>query len=90
MKDGGNYLQSDHSGNLFQGFAKRQLVAMPRREVAARPDDCDLSIGFLFSRKRLRSLNSQPRRTRSRQLILLSLDVIAGRDVALLARDRNW
>ena len=31
------------------GFAKRQLVAMPRREVAVRPDDCDLSIGFLFS-----------------------------------------
>ena len=57
MKDGGSYLESDRSGNLFQGFAKRQLVAMSRREVAARPDDCDLSIGFLFSRKRLRSLS---------------------------------
>jgi len=36
---------------LFQGFAKRQLVTMPRREVAARRDDCDLSTGLLFSRK---------------------------------------
>jgi hypothetical protein len=51
MKDGGSYLQSDRSGNLFQGFAKRQLVAIPRREVAARRDDCNLSTGLLFSRK---------------------------------------
>jgi hypothetical protein len=50
MKDGGSYLESGRSGNLFQCFAKRQLVAMPRREVAPRRDDCDLSIGFLFSR----------------------------------------
>ena len=49
MKDGGSYLQSDRSESLFQSFAKRQLIAMPRREVAARRDDCDLSTGLLFS-----------------------------------------
>jgi hypothetical protein len=41
----GSYLESGRSGNLFQGFAKRLLVAMPRREVAARPDDCIYRLG---------------------------------------------
>ena len=49
MKDGGSYLQSDRSESLFQSFAKRQLIARPRREVVARRDDCDLSTGLLFS-----------------------------------------
>jgi hypothetical protein len=42
MKDGGSYLQSDRSGILFQDFAKRPLVAIPRRRLAARRDDSDL------------------------------------------------
>jgi hypothetical protein len=61
---------------------------MPRRKVAARPDDCDLSLGSYLAVNDFDS-SVRSRAHRSEQLVLLSLDVIARRNVALLARDRK-